>query len=47
MHLYNLTIHKGGAISRAVAGKFTNGKKNEILVARGRLLELYGINEEK
>ena len=41
MHLYHLTIQKPTAITMAISGSFSAPKAQEILVARGKVLELY------
>lgn len=40
MHLYSLTLQKPSCAIQAVHGNFSGAKQQEILVARGRLLEL-------
>eukprot|EP01012_Entosiphon_sulcatum_P002881 TRINITY_DN10726_c1_g3_i1.p2 TRINITY_DN10726_c1_g3~~TRINITY_DN10726_c1_g3_i1.p2 ORF type:complete len:1220 (-),score=308.30 TRINITY_DN10726_c1_g3_i1:801-4439(-) len=40
MHLYNLTLQKPSAITCAIYGSFTAPKMQEIVVARGAVLEL-------
>eukprot|EP00761_Pharyngomonas_kirbyi_P010453 gb/GECH01010473.1/.p1 GENE.gb/GECH01010473.1/~~gb/GECH01010473.1/.p1 ORF type:complete len:827 (+),score=217.84 gb/GECH01010473.1/:1-2481(+) len=46
MHLYSLTLQKSGAINAAVSGSFSAPKKQEIVVARGKILELLRHDEE-
>jgi len=53
MHLYNVTLQRASAITQSIVGSFTGtlaeGKNNsfvhEILVSRGKILELYKIDE--
>lgn len=40
MYLYNLTLQKATGIIQAVHGNFSGSKQQEILVARGKVLEL-------
>eukprot|EP00954_Amorphochlora_amoebiformis_P026667 1380673-Amorphochlora_amoeboformis.AAC.1 len=40
MHLYGLTLQKSTAITSAVYGNFSAPKAQEIVVARGKILEL-------
>lgn len=40
MHLYALTLQKASCIYQAVHGNFAGTKQQEILVARGKTLEL-------
>ena len=40
MHLYNLTLQKAQSIPNAVFGSFSAPKAQEIIVSRGKILEL-------
>lgn len=40
MYLYNLTLQKATAITHAVHGSFSGTKQQEILLSRGKSLEL-------
>ena len=40
MYLYNLTLQKASGITYAVHGNFSGGKQQEIVISRGRLLEI-------
>ncbi len=40
MHLYSLTLQKPSCVVQAVHGNFSGGKQQEIVVARGRILEI-------
>lgn len=40
MHLYNITIQKPTAINQAITGSFSAPKATEIIVARGKSIEL-------
>ncbi len=40
MHLYNLTLQRATAITNAIHGNFSGTKQQEIVVSRGRLLEI-------
>ena len=44
MNLYSLTLQHPTAITTAVAGRFTNDKAVEILLARDRYLEIIQVN---
>ncbi|EPZ33025.1 Mono-functional DNA-alkylating methyl methanesulfonate domain-containing protein [Rozella allomycis CSF55] len=47
MHLYNLSLQKPSSINISVAGNFSGGKQQEILVSKGAsLLELYRVDAE-
>lgn len=41
VHLYNLTLQKASAITLAAYGNFSAPKIQEIIVARGKVLELF------
>lgn len=45
MHLYNFTIQKPTAVVDAISGNFSSTKQQEIIVARGKVLELQRPNE--
>lgn len=40
MHLYSLTLQRASAISHAIHGNFSGTKVQEIVLARGGLLEI-------
>ena len=40
MHLYSVTLQRSTAICAACIGNFTGTKQQEILVSRGKVLEL-------
>lgn len=40
MHLYNLTLQRASGITHAVHGNFSGTKLQEILVSRGKSLDL-------
>jgi splicing factor 3B subunit 3 len=40
MHLYSLTLQKSSGITAAVYGNFSAPKQQELVVARGKVLEL-------
>ena len=40
MHLYALTLQKPSSVTQAVHGNFSGSKQQEIIVARGRVLEI-------
>lgn len=40
MYLYNMTLQRGSGITHAIHGNFSGGKVQEILVSRGKSLEL-------
>ena len=40
MHLYALTLQKASCVYQAVHGNFSGSKQQEILVGRGKTLEL-------
>lgn len=45
MHLYNLTLQQASAIQKAIYGNFSSSKAQELVVCRGKTLELYRIDE--
>ena len=40
MYLYNLTLQRATGITHAIHGNFSGTKQQEIIVSRGKLLEL-------
>lgn len=40
LQLYNFTLQNPGAVTHAIAGSFIDTEPNQILVARGHVLEL-------
>jgi splicing factor 3B subunit 3 len=40
MHLYSLTLQKASSISSACAGSFSDPKTQEIVAAKGKIIEL-------
>ena len=46
MFLYNLTLQPGGSVSQAVYGDFSGDKQHEVVVARGKSLELLRPDEQ-
>ena len=40
MHLYALTLQKASCITQAIQGNFTGTKQQEIVVARGKAVEV-------
>lgn len=40
MYLYNLTLQRATGITHAVHGNFSGSKQQEIIIARGKLLEI-------
>jgi splicing factor 3B subunit 3 len=40
MHLYSLTLQRASAITHAIHGNFSGTKSQELVVARGGLIEL-------
>lgn len=47
MQLYSLTLQKPTAITHAVQGNFSGPRVHEIVLARGRVLELLRLEERK
>ncbi len=45
MHLYSLTLQRPTAINLAVFGNFSGPKIQEVVVSRGRYLELFRVDE--
>lgn len=45
MYLYNLTLQRATNISHCVAGNFSGQKKLEIIVSRGKILEILSPDE--
>jgi len=44
--LYNLTLHRAGAITHAIYGNFSAPKAQEIVVSRGKILELLKVDDD-
>jgi splicing factor 3B subunit 3 len=40
MHLYNLTLQKATAVTCAIHGNFSGTKQQEIVVSRGKIIEI-------
>jgi splicing factor 3B subunit 3 len=40
MHLYNLTLQKATAVTLAIHGNFSGTKQQEIVISRGKILEV-------
>ena len=40
MYLYSLTLQKAGGITSAVCGNFSGSKEQEIVIGRGKVLEI-------
>jgi splicing factor 3B subunit 3 len=40
MYLYNVTLQRGTGISQAIHGNFSGSKHQEIIVSRGKTLEV-------
>lgn len=40
MFLYNLTLQRATAITHAIHGSFSGSKQQEIIVSRGKILEI-------
>lgn len=40
MYLYNLTLQRGSGITHAIHGNFSGSKTQEIVVSRGKSLEI-------
>lgn len=46
MNLYSLTIQQPTAILKAISGNFSGPKAHEIIVAKGKYLELWRQDEQ-
>lgn len=44
MHLYALTLQKASCITQAVHGNFSGSKQQEVVVGRGRMLEILRVD---
>lgn len=40
MHLYALTLQKASTINHAIHGNFSGSKQQEIVISRGKIIEL-------
>ena len=40
MHLYSLTLQKASCITQAIHGNFSGSKQQEVIVSRGKTLEV-------
>ena len=45
MHLYSLTLQQATAINKAIIGNFSGTKTQEIIVAKGKYLEILRADE--
>lgn len=45
MYLYNLTLQKSTGISQAIVGSFSAQKTHEIVLSKGNILELIGVDD--
>lgn len=45
MFLYSLTLQTAGGVHKAIYGNFSSGKAQEIVISRGKILEVYRSNE--
>ena len=46
MHLYHLTLQKESCVNSMCFGSFTGPKKQEIVVSRGRIVDLVNIDDD-
>jgi len=47
MHLYSLTLQQPTAINKAIVGNYSgNPKVQEILISKGKILELLRVDEK-
>ena len=46
MYLYSLTLNQATCINKSIYGSFTAPKRDELVLAKGKLLELYRTDEE-
>ena len=46
MYLYSLTLNQTTAINLSVYGSFTKSNQHELVVAKGKILEMYKVDEE-
>lgn len=47
LYLYNITLQKPGYISHAIVGNFSEHPENDLLISRGRSIELRRYINEK
>lgn len=40
MHLYALTLQKASSINHAILGNFSGSKQQEIVISRGKIIEI-------
>ena len=45
MYLYSTTLSKAGAINQIVSGCFASGDTEQLVVAKGKLIELYEFDD--
>lgn len=45
MHLYSLTLNHATAINQSVSGSFSAPKMDELVVAKGKIIQLLRIEE--
>lgn len=46
MHLYSLTLNQATAINQSVSGSFSAPKMDELIVAKGKILQLLRLDTE-
>ena len=46
MYLYSLTLNQTTAINLSIYGSFTKANQHELVVAKGKILEMYKVDEE-
>ena len=46
MYLYSLTLNQTTAINFSIYGSFTKPNQHELVVAKGKILEMYKVDEE-
>lgn len=46
MYLYSLTLNQATAINNSVYGNFSGPKQHEIVVSKGKILEMLRLNEQ-
>ena len=46
MYLYSITLNETTAINLSIYGSFSKPNQHELVVAKGKILEMYKVDEE-
>jgi splicing factor 3B subunit 3 len=46
MYLYSITLNETTAINLSIYGSFTKPNQHELVIAKGKILEMYKVDED-